>query len=227
MTVAFVPTGMNWGVSSEQFMAIISMDAWGTFGRLSLLAVGLYLAALIVRGDERAPRYVVRYGFACVAFEALLNGAQLQLWGIPRGMTAAAYASRFGSYAAAMIAWVVYVSRSNAMRAAFTRTPRAVGPIGRQLIGLSAIVGIAWPFALNLVVDPTSALAGRISPKELTVGSGFADGLLAMSVACGLFVLMKHAQRLSNVWVAVLLPVCFAALALVYGWQGFMLHWTF
>lgn len=32
----------NWEVSPEQFQGIMFMDTWGTFGRLCLLAAGLY-----------------------------------------------------------------------------------------------------------------------------------------------------------------------------------------
>ncbi len=70
-------------------------------------------------------------------------------------------------------------------------------------------------------------MAGRISPKATTAGEGFAQGILAASVAVGLFVLMRHAWRMRIVWIAVLLPVCFAALVFVYEAQEFALHHTF
>jgi hypothetical protein len=217
----------NWGVPAEQFEAIVTTDAWGTFGRLSLLAVGIYLAALIAHGDERVPRYYVAYGVALVAFEVLLNGAQIQLWGVPRGMTWISYASRVAVYVAALIGWVLYVSRSAKVRATFVHEPRAMSPMDRRLIGFGAIALIAWPFLLNCFVEASSVVAGLMSPSETSAASGVAEGILTISVATGLFVLMKNAWSMRNVWIAVLVPVCFAALTVAYTVQGFLLHWRF
>jgi hypothetical protein len=170
------------------------------------------------------PKYYVGYGFAILAFEAALNLAQLRLWGIPRGTTVASYATRMAVYAAAMLGWVAYVWRSRQVRATFIHEPRVMGPTGRHRIGLVALALILWPFILNWFVDATSDLAGRIDPKDGTAGRGLALGILAMSVATGLFVLVKNAWRLRNVWIAVLLPVCFMALFFLYGVEGFVLR---
>lgn len=215
----------DWRMSSEQIYAVLFMDTWGTFGRVSLLAVGIYLAALIARGDKRVPKYYVWYGAAILAFEVVLNQAQLQLWDIPRGTTNGSNTWHMAVYAAAMVGWVVYVTCSRKVRETFVHEPRAMGPRGRFLIGLGALALIVWPFALNTLVDATTVLAGRISPKEVTAGEGFAQGLLAMSVGTGLFVLMKHAWHARTVWMAVLLPVCFAALVILYQVQSFVLHY--
>lgn len=216
-----------WRVSSEAIEGIVFMDTWGTFGRLGLLAAGIYLAALMARGDKRVPRYYVWYGVACLVFEAVLNRAQLQQWGVPRGTTRAWYASHVLAYAAAMVGWVVYVSRSKKVRATFVSEPQVMAPMDRLLIGLVALALIAWPFVLNAFVDVTGQLAGRISPKDATAGTGFADGIMATSAATGLFVLMKNVWHMSRVWIAVLLPACFTQLVLLYGAQCFMLHWRF
>jgi hypothetical protein len=217
----------DWRMTSDQIYAVAFMDMWGTFGRLSLLAVGIYLTALIARGDRRVPRYYIGYGVALVAFDAILRRTQVELWDIPRGTAHASDVPYLAAHAAAMAGWVVYLSRSKRVRATFVHDPGAVGAMGRLLLGLGALALLAWPFVLNMLVDATVVVAGHISPREVTAGEGFAQGIMAMSAATGLFVLMKHAFRLRNVWMAVLLPVCFAALAFLFEMQSFTLHWTF
>lgn len=219
----------DWGLSNEQVPGVQFMDGWGTLGRLSLLAAGIYLAALIARGDKRVLKYYALYGVAMIAVEAVVNMYQIELWDMPRGTPSTWYASHMAAYAAAMVGWVVYLYLSRRARATFVHEPRATGPVdptGRLPIGLGAVALIVWPFVTNIFVR-TTPFARWISPKDLAAGEGFASGILMMSVATGLFVLMKHAWHMRTVWVAVLLPVGFGVLALLYTMQSFALHWTF
>src|SRR4029453_5761756 len=66
---------MSWGAPSQRFEEISSLDLWSTFGRLSLLAVGVWLAFLIARGDRRVRWFYVGYGVATLAFEAMVMRA--------------------------------------------------------------------------------------------------------------------------------------------------------
>ena len=217
----------DWGVEPEQYFEIMFMDQWGTFGQLSLLAVGILMTPLIVRGDKRVPRYYLWYGVALLAFEAVLGRTQHQLWDVARGTTETTYASYVTMCAAAMAAWAVCVSRSSRVRAAFVQDPRTIGPKARLLIGWGALALIAWPFLLNLLVNATIRLAGYISAQGTTAGEGFAEGIMAASAATGLLLLLKHSWQMRTKWIAVLLPVGFAVLAVLYQMQSFMLHWTF
>jgi hypothetical protein len=130
-------------------------------------------------------------------------------------------------YAAALLGWVVYVWRSRKVRTIFARAPRPLGPVGRLLIGLVAILLITWPFILNQYVEATVGLAAYIAPKDTSAGAGLAEGILLMSVVTGLFILMKHTWRMRNVWIAFLLPMCFMGLLLVYMMQGFGAYYRF
>lgn len=93
----------------------------------------------MTRGDERVAKYYVWYGGAVLAFEVLLNLAQLELWGIPRGSPWGPFVVQMTLYAAAMVTWVAYVSRSRTVRATFVDAPRTMGPLSRLLIGLGAL----------------------------------------------------------------------------------------
>ena len=217
----------DWGMPTEQIFAVLFMDQWGTCGQLCLLAVGIYLTALIARGDRRVPRYYVWYGVALLVFEAVLNRTQVQLWDIPRGTARAWYASYVTLCAAGVAAWAVYVWRSRTVRAAFVHESRATGTVGRVVITCAAAALIMWPFVLNGFVDATSRVAGYISPRDTTAGEGFAEGIMAASAATGLLLWMKYTWHMRNGWIAVLWPVGFAALVVLYQMQWFQLHWTF
>lgn len=218
---------VRWGLSFEQFDQLMLVDRWGTFARLCLLAAGVYLAALIVRSDHRVPRYYRWYGGALVVFGFLLNLALLELWEIPQGTPRGPYLSQMAVYAAALLGWVVYVWRSRKVRTVFARAPRPLGPVGRLVIGLVAVLLITWPFILNRYVEATVGLAAYIAPKDASAGAGLAEGILLMSVVTGLFILMKNTWRMRNGWIAVLLPVCFMGLLLVYVMQGFGAYYRF
>lgn len=216
---------VDWEVSSERYQGIMLMDRWGTFGRLSLLAAGVYLAALMARGDQRAPRYYVRYAVVFLVFEWLLGLAQLGLWGIPRGTSWASYGMQMAVYAAALVTWAAYVWRSRTMRATFVAPPWTMGHMSRLMVGLGAIALIIWPLVMNAYVETVTALAAWMSPKETSSGMGFTEGILLMSAVSGLFILMKNACRMRNVWIAVLLPVSFAVLFFVFVMQAFLTHY--
>lgn len=217
---------IHWEVSTQRLQAILAMDTWGTFGRLTLLAMGIYLMALIVRGDQRVPRFYWWYGLLFLVFEGVYELAELGLWVFPHGTSYVSYGIRVASYSA-LIVWVAKVRRSSKAREIFTNAPRPLGPVGRLLIGLLAVALITWPFVMNVNVEVMTYLAWRIYPKDSTAASGIVSGLLAMSVTTGLFVLMKNTWRMKNAWIAVLLPVCFGALLYCYVFQGFMLYYRF
>ena len=80
---------------------------------------------------------------------------------------------------------------------------------------------------VNNYVETTVALAAWMCSKDTSAGSGLSDGILLMSVVSGIFILMKNTLRMSNAWIAVLLPISFAALFLLYGLQGFRLYFRF
>jgi hypothetical protein len=61
----------------------------------------------------------------------------------------------------------------------------------------------------------------------LTAGEGFGEGIMAASAAIGLLLGMKYAWRMRNVWIAVLLPLGFAGLVVLYQSQWFELYWRF
>ncbi len=218
---------INWEASDEQLQGILFIDRWGASGRLSFLAAGIYLMALIARRDERVPKFYLWYSVAFLSFEVVLNSAQLHLWGIPRGTPWASHGLQLAAYFAAMVAWAAYVWRSKRVRTTFVHAPRAVGPMSRLLIGIGAIPLFTWPLVLNNFVEATVGVAWWINPKDSTAGSGLAEGILLASVVIGLFVLMKNAWRMRNVWIAVLLPVFFAILLVMYTAQGFGLHYRF
>jgi hypothetical protein len=217
----------SWELSPGQFEGIMLMDTWGTFGRLCLLAAGLYLTALMTRGDARVARYYRWYGGALLALEGVLNPVQLELWGIPRGTPWGWFVAQMALYAAALVTWVAYVWRSRLVRATFTEAPRTMGPESRLLIGLVAFALIGWPLALNNYVESTTGLAGWMSPKDTSAGMGLSQGILLTSVVIGLFVLMKNVCRMRNGWTAVLVPVSFVVLYVMYGMQVLLLHYGF
>ena len=128
---------------------------------------------------------------------------------------------------AALVRWVIYVARSTKARAMFVHEPRDTSLMGRLMIGLVAIALIVWPFVLNEFVEATVYLARCVNPKDTSAGSGLGQGVLAVSVAIGLFVLMKNVLSMRNVWIAVLLPVCYAALFFLYAVRGFSLYFRF
>ena len=214
----------NWELAPGQFEGIMLMDRWGTFGRLCLLAAGLYLTALMTRGDKRVAKYYMWYGGAFLALEGLLNLAQLELWGIPRGTAWGSFVAQMALYAAALVTWVAYVWRSRRVRATFVDAPVTLGPLGRLLIGLVALLLIVWPLVLNCYVESTVHLAAWMSPKDTSAAAGLSEGILMTSVVMGLFVLMKNVWRMRNRWIAVLLPVSFLFLLYAYVMQGFLLH---
>jgi hypothetical protein len=113
------------------------------------------------------------------------------------------------------------------VRRIFAREPWDMDSVGRLLIGFLAVGLITWPFILNQYVEATVGLATSIAPKDSTSGEGLAEGILLMSVVTGLFILMKNTWRMRNVWIAILLPVCFLGLLLVYGMQGFGAYYRF
>ena len=212
-------------VAPERYPGIMFMDRWGTFGRLTMLAAGVYLAALMARGDQRVPRYYVRYAVVFLAFEWILSLSQLTLLGIPRGTSWASYVLQMTAYAAALVTWVTYVWRSRTMRATFVGPPWTMGRMSRLMVGLGALALIIWPLVLNSYVETMSALPAWISPKATDSGMGLTEGILLMSVGSGLFILMKNACRMRNAWIAVLLPVSLVVLFYALILQAFAMHY--
>jgi len=217
----------KWGITIDQIDQILVVDAWGTFGRLFLAGVGFYLTALIVHGDRRVLRYYLGYGCALAGFEVALHASQLELWGLPHGTPWAAYVAFLVVYLGAWIGWLVYVLRSAQVRSTFVRLPRVIRSWERVAIALTALTLVVWPFLLNLSIDATDWVAWFIYPKDGTSARGIANGVLEVTTAGGLFILMRSVWRPRGLWIALLLPVFHAALRFAYGFQSFLLHWTF
>jgi hypothetical protein len=214
-----------WGFSESMIRTTQLTSTLEVIGRLGFIAVGIYLLGLFMRRDERAPRYYVRYGVTFLVFEAIVRSQYF--WWEPRVIDS--YFITFWSktilYAALIVAALVYVSRHGPTRRTLVQEARAAYGAPPRWVELSAWTLVAWPFVSTLFIDTTTLLSGLISPKAVTEGESPANVILGVSVACGLFILMKRVWRLNVWWIAGILPASLWALSFVYGAMWFLLHW--
>ena len=210
-----------WGERNDTCLSSVNVETCVSIVRLCAIALGMYLVLLLVRGDRRWPGLFVGYGVACLVIEAALPGWYF-FWGWDSEFDFPWWRTLGG--ASVIAAALLYVARSGRLRATFDREPPAIGFAGRAGIGLVAALVMGWPFVMNCWVDEMQALSGRFSLKDQSAGLPLASAILAVSLGGGLFVLMKHAWRMKNPWIAILPPLGFMTLVVTYGILSFVAH---
>jgi hypothetical protein len=197
-----------WFERTDTYGLSVHVEKWVSIARLCSIAMSIYLLFLLVRRDRRWPRLFVGCGVAYLVVEAALLGWYF-FWGLDTDPTFEFHWKRALGCASLIAAAVAFVARSSFMRAMFEREPLVIGVGGRVGIGLAAAAVIVWPFQANLGADVIQWMSGEFSPKDTSAGIPLASAIVEASLGGGLFVMLKHACRMRNRWIAITLPIGF------------------
>jgi len=114
-------TSPLWSFSPHRIRVIQLFSTYEMLGRLCVLGTGITLLVLLARRDARWPRFAVPAGVAYLVFEVTLR-TQYFFWGPPmEWATLTPYWLQSAAWGAAIVLWLVYVSRSQRVRATFDR----------------------------------------------------------------------------------------------------------
>jgi hypothetical protein len=160
---------------------------------------------------------------AYLVVEAALLG-WYYFWGLDTDPTFQFHWKRTLGCASLIAAAIASVARSSFIRAMFGREPLVIGVGGRVGIGLAAAAVIVWPFQANLGGDVIQLMSGMFSPEDTSAGNPLASAIVEVSFGGGLFVMLKHAWRMRNRWIAITLPIGFMVLLEAFIILSFVAH---
>ena len=224
---------------AETIATIHTVAIIATVLRLLFVLSGGYIVWLLHRRDRRLPRTFAIYGVCFTLFEVPTRAAYFFLGGFMDEGNVVVYwamtALRVGLVALGYIALRLWVKAPQSAPAGATGiTPsRSIAHaeivpdhVARAVAFWAGGALVAWPFAMDLFVDPTQTIGGILVPTAASEGSNLAFAIQVVSVVVGLLVLMRLAFRMRVRSILVLLPIACGVLFVVYSFLG-ILHLTF